>query len=81
VNFPSRDNEECARIQSLYTTNTLDSEPGYYTQPNWANCQKTNKGCELDFTNPSNSAAYNPSQTCYQGESYARKSGRNFRLT
>jgi hypothetical protein len=53
LNSPSYNAEQCANVQQLYLTNSLVSEPGFYTQPMFANCQaRAPQGdCELDWSN------------------------------
>ncbi|KAG9105493.1 hypothetical protein FRC07_009243 [Ceratobasidium sp. 392] len=58
----------CADVQSNYHNSTFRaSEFGAAMSTQWETCQRTNQGCLLNSTNPSNNSAFEPPKVCYQG--------------
>ncbi|KAG8783725.1 hypothetical protein FRC12_019421 [Ceratobasidium sp. 428] len=58
----------CASVQANYTLDTFRATQfGAAMKTQWETCQKTNQGCLLDSSNPTNSSAFLPPKVCYQG--------------
>ncbi|QRV84879.1 FAD-binding domain protein [Ceratobasidium sp. AG-Ba] len=60
--------DACAAVQSNYLSNVYRaSNIGAFINTQWEACQATQANCYLDYTNPSNAAAFTPPATCAQG--------------
>ncbi|KAG8768303.1 hypothetical protein FRC12_005661 [Ceratobasidium sp. 428] len=58
----------CAAVQSNYLSNVYRADNfGAYINTQWETCQKTQANCYLDYTNPTNAAAFTPPMSCAQG--------------
>ncbi|KAH7335056.1 hypothetical protein B0J17DRAFT_720576 [Rhizoctonia solani] len=65
---PTVPGANCGIVQAKYSDNAFRAQlngPREVTQ--WEICQKTNEGCLLDSSNPTNASAYSPPAVCYQG--------------
>ncbi|KAG8737195.1 hypothetical protein FRC10_008481 [Ceratobasidium sp. 414] len=60
--------DSCAAVQSNYLSNVYRANNfGAYINTQWETCQKTQANCYLDYTDPTNAAAFTPPMSCAQG--------------
>ncbi|KDR72263.1 hypothetical protein GALMADRAFT_767519 [Galerina marginata CBS 339.88] len=58
----------CSAVQTGNGNSTLRAtSPGAYQETQWETCQATSDQCLLDWTNPTNPAAFSPPKVCSQG--------------